>query len=124
MIPYGPLGIPVLQRLVVVAFRNLLACNLTTRSLITARTASAATADALDFLILFQLLSRHAADACAVEVGLLGLDAAQAAKLLQKGKKSANVSCDNDYHVLRQHSPSHSPASSTLRSASHRRSCS
>ena len=49
--------------------------------LIVARTASAPTADALDFLILLQLLPRHAADARAVEVGLLGLDAAQAAEL-------------------------------------------
>ena len=49
--------------------------------LIAARAASAPTANALNLLVLLQLLSRHAADACAVEVGLLGLDAAQAAKL-------------------------------------------
>jgi hypothetical protein len=83
-----------MQHLVVVTFRNILACNLSTRSLVTARTASAPTADALDFLILLQLLSGHAADACAVEIGLLGLDAAQATKLLRKEKKSANSSCN------------------------------
>ena len=49
--------------------------------LIIARTAAAPTADAFNLLILFQLLPRHAADACAVEVGLLGLNAAQAAEL-------------------------------------------
>ena len=52
--------------------------------LIVARTASAPTADALDLLILLQLLPRHAANACAVEVGLLGLDASEAAELDEK----------------------------------------
>lgn len=52
-----------------------------TRCLIAARTASAPTADALNFLVLLQLLPRDAADACTIEVGLLGLNAAQAAKL-------------------------------------------
>lgn len=79
--PCRQFGIPVLQHLAVLTFRNLLACNISARSLIIARTASAATTDALDFLILLQLLPWHAADACAVEVGLLGLDAAQAAEL-------------------------------------------
>ena len=51
------------------------------RFLIIARAASAPATDALDFLILLQLLPRHAADARAVEVGFLGLNAAQAAKL-------------------------------------------
>ena len=49
--------------------------------LVIARAAPAPTADALDLLILLQLFSGHAADACAVEVGLLGLNAAQAAEL-------------------------------------------
>jgi hypothetical protein len=51
------------------------------RCLVVARTASAATTNALNFLILLQLPPRHTADACAVEVGLLGLNAAQAAEL-------------------------------------------
>lgn len=50
--------------------------------LITARASSTATADTLDLLILFQLLPRHTTDACAVEVGLLSLNAPQTAKLL------------------------------------------
>jgi hypothetical protein len=52
--------------------------------LVIARAAPAPTADALDLLVLLQLFSGHAADACAVEVGLLGLDASQAAQLLEK----------------------------------------
>lgn len=51
---------------------------------ITARAAPTATTHALDLLILFQLLARHAADARAVEVGLFGLDAAEAAELKHK----------------------------------------
>jgi hypothetical protein len=51
--------------------------------LVVARTAPAPTADALNLLVLLQLFSGHAADACAVEVGLLGLDASQAAQLLK-----------------------------------------
>lgn len=38
-------------------------------------------AHALDLLILLQLLARHSTDACAVEVGLLGLDAAKTTQL-------------------------------------------
>lgn len=54
------------------------------RCLIIARAASASTANTLNLLILLQLLPRHAADACAVEVCLLGLNAAQAAELSRK----------------------------------------
>jgi hypothetical protein len=54
------------------------------RRLIIARAAPASTADALNLLVLLQLFSGHAADACAVEVRLLGLDAAQAAQLFDR----------------------------------------
>ena len=70
--------------------RSTLANDLVARSLITTRTASASTADAFDFLILLQLLSRYATDARAIEVGLLSLDAAQAAKL-SEGKRQQAV---------------------------------
>ena len=44
-------------------------------TLVTARAAAASTADAFDLLVLLQLFSGHAADACAVEVRFLGLNA-------------------------------------------------
>ena len=59
--------------------------------LIAAGAASAPAAHALDFLILFQLLARHAANACAIEIGLLCLDTPQTAKLRHKvSKESSN----------------------------------
>lgn len=45
------------------------------------RAPSAPATDALNLLVLLQLLSRHATDARAVEVRLFRLDAAQAAEL-------------------------------------------
>lgn len=45
-------------------------------------TPSTTTADTLHLLIFLQLLTRHAANACAVEVRLLGLNTSQTAKLL------------------------------------------
>lgn len=55
---------------------------LVSSSSITSSTPSAPTAHALHILALLQLGLRHAADARRVEVGLLGLYAAQAAELL------------------------------------------
>jgi len=81
-------------------------------------TSSASTVDTLDDLILLELLARHATDASAVEVGFLGLDASETAELaeqsvseIQRGLQGGSI-------------PFRSPASSTLRSSSCRRSCS
>lgn len=73
-----------------------------TRSLITARTASAPTADTLNLLILLQLLPRDTADACAVEVGLLGLNATQAAKLSRNPRQQLHPP-QSDPHASRTH---------------------
>jgi hypothetical protein len=51
-------------------------------SLVARRTPAAPAADALDRMVFLQLLPRHPADARAVEVGRLGLDALQTAELL------------------------------------------
>lgn len=59
--------------------------RLTSRRSVTARAPAASAADALDALVLLQLIVRHPADAGAVEIGLLGLDAAHAAELLVAG---------------------------------------
>ena len=48
---------------------------------IIARTSSASTAYTLDGLVLLERIFRHTADARRVEVGLLGLNAPQAAEL-------------------------------------------
>lgn len=52
------------------------------RCLVGRRAAPASTAHALDVLILLELGPRHSADTRRVEVRLLGLDAPQAAELL------------------------------------------
>lgn len=49
---------------------------------ITASASSASTIHALNDLVFLELLSGHTTDASAVEVGLLGLDASEAAELL------------------------------------------
>jgi len=54
-------------------------------SSVPARTPAAPAADALDRLPVLEVHLGHAADARAVEVGLLGLDAAQAAQVLVAG---------------------------------------
>lgn len=51
------------------------------RALVARRAAVTTTADTLDRLVLGQLVSGHAADACRVEVRLFSLNAAEAAKL-------------------------------------------
>ena len=50
--------------------------------LVAASTSSASAVDALNDLVLLELLARHATDTGAVEVGLLGLNAAKTAELL------------------------------------------
>ena len=51
---------------------------------ITASASSASTIHALNDLVFLELLSGHTTDASAVEVGLLGLDASEAAELDEK----------------------------------------
>ena len=48
---------------------------------VAASASSTSAVDALNDLILLELLARHAADTSAVEVGLLGLDASETAEL-------------------------------------------
>ena len=50
-------------------------------------TSSASAIDALDNLILLEVLTGHATDASAVEVGLLGLDASETAELEESGQR-------------------------------------
>ena len=52
--------------------------------LITTTATPTPTTHTLDLLILLQLRSRHTADARAIEIGLLGLDAAEAAQLTSR----------------------------------------
>lgn len=52
-----------------------------TAELIAARATTTATAHAFDLLVLLQLRTGNATDACAAKVGLLGLDAAETAEL-------------------------------------------
>jgi hypothetical protein len=61
---------------------NLRIFNNQTASSIAGCASSAPAVDALNVLVLFHRIFWHATDACRAEVGLLGLDAARAAKLL------------------------------------------
>lgn len=86
--------------------------------LIATGAASAPAAHALDLLILFQLLARHAANARAIEIGLLCLDTPQTAKLRPRVSKESSPDIFFDG---RQNLPFHTLASSTSRSDSHPR---
>jgi hypothetical protein len=64
--------------------------------LVTASTSAASAVDALDDLVLLELLARHATDACAVEVGLLGLDASETAELEESSQRlEGRESCED-----------------------------
>ncbi len=92
---------------------------LTAPSIITG-TSAASTAHARNLLILLQLLARHPANARAVEVGLLGLDAPQTTQL----NYQSQLFLPHDHTLESYNAPSHSPASSTWQSESHQHSCS